>query len=72
MRDVFNRFLLSGALLEIENYSTFAAIVSMSFVFPTTSFLIEILAARGVPDFFVISMIVSTLLVLLAYPVILI
>lgn len=79
----FNRFLLSGALFEIENYSTLAAITSMSLVFPLTSFIIEILAARGVPDFFVrkiafsqlfqiISMIISTLSVLMAYPVVLI
>jgi hypothetical protein len=34
----------------------------MSFVFPTTSFLIEILAARGVPDFFVSEKAVMTLL----------
>jgi hypothetical protein len=42
-------------LLELENYSTIVAILAMSFVFPTTSFLIEILAARGIPDFFVSS-----------------
>jgi hypothetical protein len=40
-------------LFEIENYSTIVAIIAMSIVFPTTSFIIEILAAKGVPDFFV-------------------
>lgn len=62
---------MSGAVLDVENYSTLAAILSLN-VFPVSSFVIEILAAKGVPDLFVISMIFSTLLVMLAYPVVMI
>jgi len=49
----FQRFVRSGALFEIENYTTFAAIVALSVVFPVVSFIIEIIAAKGIPEFIV-------------------
>lgn len=45
----FNRFLLSGALIEAQNYTTFTAIVALCSVFPTISFIIELIAAKGLP-----------------------
>jgi len=49
----FQRFVRSGALFEIKNYTSFAAIVALSVVFPVVSFIIEIIAAKGIPEFIV-------------------
>jgi len=42
--------LLSGALFEIENYSTLTAIIALCVGFPIVSYIIELIAAKGVPE----------------------
>lgn len=71
LKDLIKETLFSGVLQNPENYQSFAVCLTLV-QFPIYAWILEKMAAKGVPSLLVRPMIFAYLFSLLAYPVILI